>query len=93
MGNAIWLDQSLTSSYQMYQYLLSTTDADCEKFLKVFTFIDQESIDAIMKQHQILPDVRIPQRILASEVVRLLHGDDGVKQALVATKLLFKDKI
>lgn len=92
MGNAIWLDSTMTSSYQMYQYLLSTTDADCEKFLKVFTFIDQDSIASIMKQHEVLPDVRIPQRVLAAEVVRLLHGDEGVKQAIIATKLLFKDK-
>ena len=48
MGNAIWINKDMTSSYQMYQYLLSTADLDCRKFLNVFTFLDQDSIERIM---------------------------------------------
>jgi len=92
MGNAIWINPNMTSSYQLYQYLLSSSDLDCKKFLNVFTFLTQDSINNIMTEHAKLPDARIPQRILGCEVVRLLHGDIGVKQALAATKLLFKDK-
>ena len=92
-GTTIYLDPEMTSPYQMYQYLLNSDDSSVIKYLKYFTFL---SIDEIEKFEQITktePHLRQAQKILASEVVKLVHGEEGLQSALHATKIFFGEKI
>ncbi len=91
-GNAIWLDSNKTSAYALYQYLLGTADADVCKLLKLFTLLTTETVDEVYYRHMRFPDARVAQRLLAEEVVRVVHGELGVRQAEVATHLLFPGK-
>ncbi|KAI6157819.1 hypothetical protein BKA82DRAFT_4061984 [Pisolithus tinctorius] len=88
-GNAIWLDESLSSHLDFYQFFLRTADADVVKYLKMFTLLPVEEIESIAKNHESHPEHRIAQRILAEEVMLLVHGEDGLSAAKVATKVLF----
>lgn len=88
-SGALWLTAAMLSPYNFYQYLLKTTDSDVVKFLKMLTFLPIEDI-AEIEQNMTLPDY-IPntaQKILAEEVTRFVHGDEGVRQALSATEAL-----
>lgn len=88
-AGTIWLDSSKTSPYAFYQFWLNTADADVYKFLKYFTFLSVDQINQIEdedKQAQGRPQA---QGILAEEVTRLIHGNDGVEAAKRITKALF----
>ncbi|CCE61210.1 hypothetical protein TPHA_0A01260 [Tetrapisispora phaffii CBS 4417] len=73
-GNAIFLDPSINSAYDIYQYFYNTADADVSKFLKIFTLIPLEEIEEIVSNHLNNPQLREGQKILAKEVTDLLHG-------------------
>ncbi|KAH7888672.1 hypothetical protein F5I97DRAFT_1854505 [Phlebopus sp. FC_14] len=88
-GNAIWLDESLTSCLDFYQFFLRTTDADVEKYLKMFTLLPVEEISSTMLDHQLHPERRIAQKLLAEEVTSMVHGEDGLRAARTATQVLF----
>ncbi|WWC86599.1 tyrosine-tRNA ligase [Kwoniella dendrophila CBS 6074] len=88
-GNAVWLDERRTSPAEFYQFFLRTTDEDVAKYLKLFTFLPIEQIESIMAEHEKSRSLRKPQRLLASEVTELVHGDDGLSRALLATEILF----
>eukprot|EP00741_Cyanophora_paradoxa_P008870 tig00001388_g8587.t1 len=88
-GNAIWLDEEKTSCYELFQYFLRSEDADAGRFLKVFTFLPLDEIDAIIAEHEQAPEKRHAQRILAEQVTRLIHGEAGVAKAQRATNVLF----
>ena len=92
-GNAVWLDPQRTSPYQFYQFWMRTEDADVDRFLKLFTFLDLEETGAIMTEHQAAPERRAGQRRLASEVTRLVHGDEGLERARRASEVLFGSEI
>jgi tyrosyl-tRNA synthetase len=79
-GN-VWLDAGMTSPYAMYQFLLNTDDADVVRYLKYFTFLDFTEIDAAEEQVRTAPEKRHAQRLLAAEVVKLVHGDDALRRA------------
>ncbi len=85
----IWLDSKKTSVYTFYQFWLNTIDADVEKFLKIFTFLPVEEIEEIAKAHMQAPEKRVGQKLLAQEVTRLVHGDEGVKHAEHLTAVVF----
>lgn len=92
-GGAIWLDPKKTSQYAFFQFWMSTADADVYRFLKFFTFLGVEEIDAIEKgdaERQGRPEA---QRILAREVSRLVHGEDGLKAAERITEALFSGNV
>jgi tyrosyl-tRNA synthetase len=89
-GNAIWLDPHRTSPYQFYQYWINTDDRDAERFLKLFTFLELDEISALCAHP---PEQRIPQKRLAAEVTRLVHGEDAVGQALKASEVLFGGEV
>ncbi|KAI9807893.1 MAG: hypothetical protein M1825_005199 [Sarcosagium campestre] len=74
-GNAIWLDKDMTSSFDLYQYLLRLPDADVFRYLKLFTFIPIPKLERIMSQHNEDASKRIAQHLLAREVIQLVHGD------------------
>ncbi len=92
-GGAVWLDSRKTSQYAFYQFWMNTADADVYRFLKFFTFLTMEEIDAIEKadaERQGRPEA---QRILAREATRLVHGEEGLKAAERITEALFSGDI
>ncbi|GAA5929193.1 tyrosine--tRNA ligase MSY1 [Sporobolomyces koalae] len=88
-GNAIWLDPRMTSPFDLYQFFLRTTDEEVEKYLKIFTFIRVVELDGIMQDHKVQPKARIAQKVLAAEATELIHGSEGLEQALAATRLFY----
>ena len=87
-GN-VWLDANKTTPYQFYQFWLNATDADTEKWIKIFTLLPKEEIDGILKDQEAAPHLRVAQKRLAEEVTRFVHGEDGLKAALETTEKLF----
>ena len=88
-GNALFLDSSMTSEYDWYQYFLRAADADVIRYLKVFSMRSLEEIADLEAQMKANPEARIPQKALAEELTRLVHGDKGLEKALGATRTLF----
>lgn len=89
----IWLDSSKTSQYAFYQFWLNSADADAYKFLKYFTFLSVEEIDAIEKQDKDGGGKPQGQSILAREVTRLVHGEEGLNAAERITQALFSGDV
>ncbi len=88
-SGALWLTASMLSPYKFYQHLLATTDADVLKFIKMLTFLPMEDVERIerdMSEASYVPNTA--QKILAAEVTRFVHGEDGLRQALNATEAL-----
>ncbi|HEL2737471.1 TPA: tyrosine--tRNA ligase [Streptococcus suis] len=92
-GNAVWLDADKTSPYEMYQFWLNVMDDDAVRFLKIFTFLSLDEIAEIEKQFDAARHERLAQKILAREVVTLVHGEEAYKQALNITEQLFAGNI
>ncbi|CUB03110.1 tyrosine--tRNA ligase [Marinomonas fungiae] len=88
-SGAVWLDPKKTSQYSFYQFWLGTADADVYKFLKYFTFMSVEEIDAIEKADQENGGKPQAQAILAREATRLVHGEEGLAAAERITQALF----
>jgi tyrosyl-tRNA synthetase len=85
----VWLDPQLTSPYRMYQYWINTDDRDVVKFLKLFTFLELESIAELeegLRQH---PEKREPHRTLAFEFTQMIHGENGAKAVREVSEILF----
>jgi tyrosyl-tRNA synthetase len=87
-GN-VWLDASKTSPYQFYQFWLNASDEDAEKWIKIFTFLPPETIEKITHEHEANKAQRLLQKTLAAEVTQLVHGAEGLQQALAVTEKLF----
>ncbi|MBJ8350211.1 tyrosine--tRNA ligase [Streptococcus zalophi] len=92
-GNAIWLDANKTSPYEMYQYFVNTMDDDAVRFLKIFTFLSLEEIEEIRVAFEQEPHKRLAQKILAKEVVTLVHGKEAFDKAINITEQLFAGNI
>lgn len=92
-GNALWLDPDMTSSYELYQYLLNFEDVMMEEYLKKFTFLSKEEIEAIMEKHLQQPELRIAQKTLAHEVITFLHGEEEFLKAQKISESLFSEDI
>ncbi|KAL7281740.1 hypothetical protein ACG7TL_005058 [Trametes sanguinea] len=97
-GNAVSLNEEDTSgklieSLTMLQFFLRSSDADVGRYLKMFTLLPQEEIDSVMDAHNRSPETRQAQRLLAEEVTELVHGQDGVARAQLATRLLYERDI
>ncbi|GAA5871324.1 hypothetical protein JCM3774_000910 [Rhodotorula dairenensis] len=88
-GNAIWLDPTMTSPFELYQFFLRTTDEEVEKYLRIFTFIRVVELEGIMQDHKANPKSRIAQKILAAEATELIHGAEGLNQAMAATSIFY----
>jgi len=86
---AVWLNAARTSPYQMYQYWLQTADADVVRFLKLFTFLDRERIEALGNETQCRPEAREAQRVLAAECTTIVHGAETVRAVEAASRILF----
>lgn len=92
-GTTIYLDPEMTSPYQMYQYLINSDDASVVKYLKYFTFLSLDQIAELEQKTKDEPHLRTAQKTLASEVVKLVHGDNGLESAITATKIFFGEAI
>lgn len=88
-GGAVWLDPKKTSPYKFYQFWLNTDDRDVVKFLKYFTFLTIDKINALAQDLEREPEKRKAQRTLANEVTRLVHGQEALDRAEKITKALF----
>ena len=88
-GGNVWLDAKRTSPYKFYQYWLNTSDEDAEKYIKIFTFLDKETIASLIAEHQEAPHTRILQKRLGEEVTVLVHGAEEYEKALEASEILF----
>ena len=92
-GNALWLDESKTSSYELYQYLINVDDSKVEEYLKVFTFLTPEEIMKIVEEHNKEPHLRLGQKALAKEIITDLHGIDSYNSAVKISEALFSGNI
>ena len=92
-GNAVWLNADKTSPYEMYQFWMNVMDDDAVRFLKIFTFLSLDEIEEIRKQFEAAPHERLAQKILAREVVTLVHGEKAYQEALNITEQLFAGNI
>lgn len=92
-SGTVWLDASKTSPYELYQFLFNTDDRKVIEYLKKLTFLTREQIEELEVSLQNEPHKRLAQKTLASEVVRDLHGQEGLDCALKITEALFKGKI
>jgi tyrosyl-tRNA synthetase len=88
-GNSLFLDPEMTTAYELYQYWINTEDADVERFLRLFTFMDLDEIAAIGKQQMADPASRVGQRLLAFEVTKLVHGEETARAVAEASDALF----
>ena len=88
-GGNIWLDAQRTSPYAFYQYWLNTSDIDAEKYVKIFTLLNQETITTLVKDHQEAPHMRSLQKTLAKEVTTAVHGIEAYENAVKASDILF----
>ena len=92
-GNALWLNEEKTSSYELYQYLLNSDDSKVEEYLKVFTFLSKEEIENIMKDQNKKPESRIAQKMLAKEFITDLHGKESYERAVNISEALFSGNV
>lgn len=87
-GN-VWLDANRTTPYQFYQFWLNASDADAEKWISIFTFLDKETIDGLIAEHSLNPASRTLQKTLAKEITIFVHGEDEYNKAIETTEKLF----
>ncbi|MFN8211953.1 MAG: tyrosine--tRNA ligase [Bacteroidales bacterium] len=87
-GN-VWLDPEKTSPYKFYQFWLNVSDEDAEKYIKIFTILDKETIDDLVKRHREAPHERLLQKRLAEEVTTMVHSREEYESAVEASQILF----
>jgi tyrosyl-tRNA synthetase len=92
-SGAVWLTADRTSPYAFYQFWLNTGDADVVAFLKIFTFLEREQIEALTTEHAAAPERRVAQRALAEQVTLLVHGQSALEQARRASEALFSGDV
>ncbi|MFN3908723.1 MAG: tyrosine--tRNA ligase [Flavobacterium sp.] len=88
-GGNIWLTADKTSVYKFYQFWLNVSDKDAAKYIKIFTFLDQSTIEALIEEHQQAPHLRILQKRLAKEVTVFVHSREAFDKAVEASQVLF----
>jgi tyrosyl-tRNA synthetase len=92
-SGAVWLNEEKTTPYEMYQFFINTADDDVVKFLKYYTFLSKEAIEELEAKIKNEPHLREAQKVLAKEIVTLVHGKDAYLQAVKVTEALFSGKI
>nr|WP_315149234.1 tyrosine--tRNA ligase [uncultured Flavobacterium sp.] len=88
-GGNVWLTADKTSVYKFYQFWLNTTDVDAEKYIKIFTFLGKEEIEALIEEHKVAPHLRVLQRKLAEELTIFVHSAEELEKAIEATAAFF----
>ena len=92
-GNALWLDEEKTSSYEFYQYLINLEDSMIIDYLKKLTFLSKEEIEKIEKENNEAPEKRIAHKALAREIITDLHGEESYLHAVKISESLFSGNI
>ena len=87
-GN-VWLDRKRTSPYQFYQYWMNVSDQDAEAFIKIFTLLDQATVNALISEHQEAPHLRLLQQRLSKEITVLVHSEADYDNAVAASAIFF----
>ena len=87
-GN-VWLDRRYTSPYKFYQFWLNVSDADAEKYIKIFTFLPKEEVEALVAEHSQAPHLRVLQKRLAKEITIMVHSEQDYEMAVEASNILF----
>ena len=88
-GGNIWLDPKRTSPYKFYQYWLNASDEDAENYIKIFTFLDKDTIDGLIEEHNKAPHMRLLQKRIGEEVTVMTQGRDAWENAVRASSRLF----
>ncbi|MGM9924297.1 MAG: tyrosine--tRNA ligase [Bacillus sp. (in: firmicutes)] len=92
-SGAVWLDAEKTTPYEFYQFWINTADQDVVKYLKIFTFLSKEEIEALEESVQTEPHLRKAQKTLAEEMTRLVHGQAALDTAINISQALFSGDI
>lgn len=87
-GN-VWLDRRYTTPYKFYQFWLNVSDADAERYIKIFTSLPKEEIEALIQEHAQAPHLRTLQKRLAKEVTIMVHSEEDYNAAVEASGILF----
>lgn len=88
-GGNVWLDTKRTSPYKFYQYWINASDEDAEKYIKIFTFLDKETVEKLIADHKEAPHMRLLQKKVAEEVTVMAHGKEAYENAVKASGILF----
>ena len=88
-GGNVWLDADKTSVYKFYQFWLNSTDVDAEKYIKIFTFLDKETIEKLISEHNEAPHLRVLQKRLAEEITVMVHSQADLENAIAASNAFF----
>lgn len=91
-GGTVWLDKSKTSEWEFFQFWLNVPDSDVIKLLKMFTFLDRENIEDLDMETKSRPELRLAQKALATEMTKLIHGEDICNAIQEVSELLFSSK-
>ena len=87
-GN-VWLDPRYTSPYKFYQFWLNVSDDDAKRYIKIFTLLDRQTIDALIAEHDAAPHLRVLQKRLAEEITCMIHSREEYEKAVEASAILF----
>tara|TARA_A100000171_G_scaffold761_1_gene968 strand:- start:2692 stop:3978 length:1287 start_codon:yes stop_codon:yes gene_type:complete len=88
-GGNVWLDPKKTSPYKFYQFWLNTSDEDASNFIRVFTLLTKEKIEALETEHNEAPNLRVLQKALAEDITVRVHSEEDLKTAIKASDILF----
>lgn len=88
-GGNVWLDAARTSPYKFYQYWLNASDEDAMNYIKIFTFLDRETVEKLVEEHQQAPHLRVLQKKVANEVTEMVHSKEALENAVKASAILF----
>lgn len=88
-GGNVWLTADKTSVYKFYQFWLNTTDIDAEKYIKIFTFLTQLEIEAVIEEHKQAPHLRVLQKALAAEVTKFVHSEEALEDAIKKSEFVY----
>lgn len=87
-GN-VWLSKKYTSPYKFFQFWMNVSDDDAKRYIKIFTSLSREEIEALIKEHEEAPHLRVLQKRLAKEVTCLVHSEEDYNKAVEASNILF----
>ena len=88
-GGSVWLDRERTSPYEFYQYWLNASDEDAPNYIRIFTLLSKEEIDALIATHNEAPHLRILQKAVAEDITKRVHGEQALAVAIAASNILF----
>lgn len=88
-GGSVWLDPERTSPYEFYQFWLNSSDADSVNYIRIFTLRGKDEIEALEKEHNEAPHLRILQKAIAEDITVRVHGEEALKMAIAASNILF----